>query len=929
MANQDWWTALPSAPEKTMGERKDSATLRTSDESATSSAETRQRQRAEFILKYGIAPEEVTTSRIVPGDITKTGEDYLQTLDPSLAKQVKMLAEGRRAFPTGAALRNPSIMQLISAATQYDPNLDAANAATRVATRKDFTSGMSARNLTALNTAVGHLATLNTLSKQLNNSNFPKVNAFVNYLQSEQLGDPRVRSYKTAAMAFAGELAKVFKGTGAPSLTELKDWEEQLDENMSPAQFKGFVETAADLLGSRINAVGDTYNRGLSIASDPITLLSPKAQELYAELGEPTSVEPEKQRAAGAGAETTAVKVPKEFQAALIEYVDTKGKDIDPKEFQTFFNNAAKTYGFSGEVSYEEAKRNADAIRGGARFGGAQPPERPLTPVERGVNEVLLSTPGGVGTGLLNAATLGIPAMLNEDVGRTVEGVREESPLATGVGDILGSAAMTALGGAGLRAVGASAPKAGMLADLLYSATTGATGAPEGERLSGAATNAVLAGMGSAAPSVVKRVLKPNTDEDIKILRDAGVRLSPMQTVGGRADQVEEAASRLLLGGGDVSIAARRRAFNDFGTAYLNKAGQYIGFQLPRDMKPQARMKAIGEAFDKQYDALRSQMTVMPDQDLLDDITNLKLKINDGVTFSPENAKRLKKLLDGQLVRRTKNQIDGDEYKSLSSLLKTRKREFAKRGDQELADGVGDMEGILEAAARRHSPSDVVDMMNQTDRGFAILAQAQEAARMAGTRPGDFSPAQILSRQRAADPRARSRSFIEGDVEGQRLAEAGQNILGNVLPSSGSTERLAHGMAVTGGGAFLSPASLLPNAAMGAINAPGVRDVLPKIFAGQRPKLIEGIGSAMETFKTPLSLLSSATAQQFNPIEQTPEDYVTTAVGPPPQLDIRYDPETKTYILPDGRRVFADGTPADAPEGMYRGGLMDLARKYR
>jgi hypothetical protein len=45
--------------------------------------------------------------------------------------------------------------------------------------------------------------------------------------------------------------------------------------------------------------------------------------------------------------------------------------------------------------------------------------------------------------------------------------------------------------------------------------------------------------------------------------------------------------------------------------------------------------------------------------------------------------------------------------------------------------------------------------------------------------------------------------------------------------------------------------------------------------------------------------------------------------------DIRYDPETKTYILPDGRRVFADGTPADAPEGMYRGGLMDLARKYR
>ena len=287
MADQDWWNALPSAPKTTMSERKDIAGLRSSSESATSSAATRRREDAEFILKYGIRPEDVTPSRTIPGDITKTGEEYLQTLDPSLAKQVKMLAEGRRAFPTGAALRNPSTMQLIAAATQYDPQLDAANAATRVATRKDFTSGMSARNLTALNTAVGHLATLRKLSTELNNSNFPAVNTFVNYLQSEQLGDPRVRNYKTAAMAFAGELAKVFKGTGAPSLTELKDWEEQLDENMSPAQFEGFVETAADLLGSRINAVGDTYNRGLNTSAEPITLLSPHAQELFDTINAP------------------------------------------------------------------------------------------------------------------------------------------------------------------------------------------------------------------------------------------------------------------------------------------------------------------------------------------------------------------------------------------------------------------------------------------------------------------------------------------------------------------------------------------------------------------------------------------------------------------------------------------------------------------
>jgi hypothetical protein len=633
-----------------------------------------------------------------------------------------------------------------------------------------------------------------------------------------------------------------------------------------------------------------------------------------------------KDRPAGAGAETTAVEVPKEFQAALIEYVNAKGKDIDPKEFQAFFNNAAKTYGFPGRVSDEEAMRNVEAIRGGARFGGAQPAERPLTPVERGVNEALMSPPGAAGVGIVNATTLGIPGMLDEDIGRTVEGVREASPLSYGAGDILGSAAMTALGGAGLRAVGMSAPKAEGLADLIYSATTGATGAPEGERLSGAATNAAFAGAGAMVPSVTQRVLKPNPDEDIKLLRDAGVRLTPMQTVGGRADQVEEAASRMLIGGGDVAIAARRRAFNDFNTAYLNQAGKYINFQLPNDLKPQQRMKLMGEAFDKQYEAIRARMGVFPDQELLTDIANLKTTINDGVTFSAENAARLNKLLDDQLVRRTANPIDGGEYKSLSSLLKKRRNAFAKAGNQELADGVADMLAALDSAARRISPPEVVDDLNKTDRGFAMFAGAQEAGRMAGSRPGEFTPAQILSRQRATDTRARSRSFIEGDMEGQRLAEAGQQVLGNVLPSSGTSERLGAGLAVTGGGAFLSPATLAPNVAIGLMNAPGVRDVLPKLFAGQRPKPIEGLGTLMEKAETPLRYLGSATGQQFNPVEQTPGDYATTVAEPPAA---KYDPETDTFILPDGSRVRADGTPVTEPIGMYSGGLMELARKYR
>ena len=584
---------------------------------------------------------------------------------------------------------------------------------------------------------------------------------------------------------------------------------------------------------------------------------------------------------AGAGAETTTVEVPKELQSAVMAYVDAKGKDIDAQEFKDFFNKTAEKIGYPNRLSDEEAKRNADALREGARYGGVTPGDRPLSAVERGVNEFLLSTPGAVATGLTNATTMGIPAMLNENIGRSLEGVREENGLAYGIGELAGNLLMTTGGGGLLRTAGMSAPKAEALSDLGYSAITGYTGAEEGERGAGAATDVLLSSLGMAAPSVVKRTLKPSPDADVKILRDAGVRLSPAQTVGGRVDTVEEAASRALFGGGDMALSTRRRAFNDFNTAYLNSAGKYIGFQLPNDMKPHERMKAIGEAFDNQYDVIRAQMSVAPDQELLDDIADLRSVINDGSTFTPENAARLGKLLDDQLVRRTANPIGGDEYKSLQSLLKKRKREFAKNGNLELADGVENMQAILDNAARRRSPPEAVAALDSTDRGFALLAQAQEAARMAGNRPGEFSPAQILSRQRALDTRNRSRSFVEGDMEGQRLAEAGQNVLGNVLPSSGTVERLAAASAAGAAGSLLSPWALLPNAVVGAVNAPVVRDVLPAIIAGKRPEMLEGLGTLMEKYKVPLRYAGAQAGRMLSPSDQTPEDYTMTNIENP------------------------------------------------
>lgn len=287
-----WASDLAANRGSPLPEQKERVGIASSEENTESSRQARARARAEFILKYGIAPEDVSPTKNIPGDITKTGEEYLDTIkDKGLVNKIRMLSEGRMSWPKGAALRNPAMAELISAASIYDPSLDEANAATRVATRRDFTSGMTARNITALNTAIGHLASLKRYAAALNNSSFPDLNSFINSIQSKHLGDPRVNNYRTAADAFATELAKVFKGQGAPSVTEIEDWKKRTNENMSPEQFEGFVKTGADLLNSRINALGEQYVKGMSRSVDPVTLLSPHAQELYKTIDRPLASE--------------------------------------------------------------------------------------------------------------------------------------------------------------------------------------------------------------------------------------------------------------------------------------------------------------------------------------------------------------------------------------------------------------------------------------------------------------------------------------------------------------------------------------------------------------------------------------------------------------------------------------------------------------
>lgn len=212
-------------------------------------------------------------------------EEALQALPPEAAMQVKAMVDGRMAPPSSFAASKPYWQAMLAAANKYDPTFDQSTWASRVATRKDFTSGKSAVAITALNTALGHAEVVaDSLDKLSNRGGLltlanPALNAF-----GRATGDERQTNAQMGISALSSEARKVFAASGGGSLTELENWEKNFPINGSPEQQKGALKQFVSLLDSRLASLTDQYNRGMGRADDPMQLLEPHARQVFTEL---------------------------------------------------------------------------------------------------------------------------------------------------------------------------------------------------------------------------------------------------------------------------------------------------------------------------------------------------------------------------------------------------------------------------------------------------------------------------------------------------------------------------------------------------------------------------------------------------------------------------------------------------------------------
>jgi hypothetical protein len=201
---------------------------------------------------------------------------------------------------------------------QYNPGFSATDYPTKQAVKKDFTSGPTSRNITSINTAIGHAGTLEDYAQAMGGTDVKLANKVINYARTE-LGHPEVNNLDMARLALGDELMKTFRGAGASEL-EAEAWRKRFDTAGSPQQIRDAAKTAMALLASRIDSLDDQWKRGMATDDGYPDLLSKHSRETIRKI-DPSIADRYK--------ESAPRKTPNDYNHPTVPKSEQKAEDSD------------------------------------------------------------------------------------------------------------------------------------------------------------------------------------------------------------------------------------------------------------------------------------------------------------------------------------------------------------------------------------------------------------------------------------------------------------------------------------------------------------------------------------------------------------------------------------------------------------------------
>lgn len=524
----------------------------------------------------------------------------------------------------------------------------------------------------------------------------------------------------------------------------------------------------------------------------------------------------------------------KEFRQKYPQYADVSDGDLAQSMHKKFYADMPYEKFEASFIGHSPIKLGAEALPGSVKAEAAS-------------RSIPAQFVAGAGTALDNAAIRAKQLFSGGDLSQEdqlrVQSNRALADTPAGLtGAVAGNVGMLAVPGMGVQ--NALTQGAARVVPLALARTAGAAGA--GGAVA-AATNPVLQGeseltnagigaaggaVGDAIPRVLGRAVHPiRQSAPVRALLDEGIVPTPGQAAGGMVNRIENAIESLPVVG-QIIKAAKNRAGDELNLAALRRANPQVAAIGRRGLEQ------ADDLISRGYDDVLSRTNVRVDHALRQSLQNVPANGH----LTQEMERELGRVIQGRILARIPGGgvVPGELAKQIDSELGTIARSYGKSQDGAqvaFANTVRDLQTIWRGAlANGASPADAAALRNLNGQ-FANMLRVERAMGSTAAREGVFSPAQLQMSVRALDPSRNHRQFAQGRALMQDLSDPAKQVLGDVVPDSGTAGRFLTSAAVTGAGAdalFGSPGYLTALAASPLLySRAGSRYMLGDLIPGQ------------------------------------------------------------------------------------------------
>lgn len=389
--------------------------------------------------------------------------------------------------------------------------------------------------------------------------------------------------------------------------------------------------------------------------------------------------------------------------------------------------------------------------------------------------------------------------------------------------------------------------------------------------------NAALGGVATPVTSAIGGALSGAQGAAQQALAKAGVTMTPGQILGGAWKATEDKLTSIPVLG-DLIKNSQQRAVQSFNNATYNQVLAPLGKTYSGPIGSEgvaAVQKTIGDA----YDSALSKMTFnAQDPGFQADLGRVAQMAQ---ALPDSQRQQFLNIVQNQIVDKLSPQgsMTGETLQGVQSELGRIARGYsgdASFDTRQLGAAVGAVKNAVDSSLPRYNAPEAVQGLQAANSAYANFVRLRAAAASQGAmnNGGVFTAAQLNNAVRSADKSVGKGATATGNALMQDFSGAGQSVLGNTYPDSGTAGRgmLATlgglGVAALAGHEFMPPQLILPAASavgLGALPYTRIGQKLTQGLLMNRPQAAQAIGNVVSRYGSPLApALGAAVFQGAN-----------------------------------------------------------------